>query len=75
MRFPAPAVGLVMSVTSGSTDIALYRELDPDVEAAAARRLADEEESIARKHDMCPGWRYDEHQKKWERMWRERRRT
>ncbi len=50
------------------------RALDPEAEAAAARRLADEEERIAREHDMCPGWTYDEHRKEWERLWAERRR-
>jgi hypothetical protein len=29
---------------------------DPEVEAEAARQLAAEEERIARKYDMCPGW-------------------
>ena len=28
----------------------------PEVEAAAARRLAEEEEAIARKYDMLPDW-------------------
>ena len=32
--------------------------LDPEVEAAEAKKLAAEEEAIARKYDMCPGWTY-----------------
>jgi hypothetical protein len=31
------------------------REPNPEVEAEATRKLADEEERIAREHDMCPG--------------------
>ena len=31
------------------------REQDPAIEAAAARRLAAEEEAIARRYGMCPG--------------------
>jgi hypothetical protein len=36
------------------------RRSDPEIEAEAIRQLAAEEEAIARKHDMCPGWTYDE---------------
>ena len=50
-------------------------EYDPDEEAAAARKLAEEEERIAREHDMCPGWSYDEFKKDMARRWAERRRT
>ncbi len=44
-------------------------EFDPEIEAEAARQLAKEEEAIARKFDMAPGWKYDES----ERAWRERK--
>jgi hypothetical protein len=46
---------------------------NPEVEAEAARQLAAEEERIARKYDMCPGWTYDEDQKETERLRQERR--
>jgi hypothetical protein len=49
-------------------------EYDPNVEAAAARELADEEERIARERDMCSGWSYDEFKKDMARRWAERRR-
>jgi hypothetical protein len=49
------------------------KEPDPEVEAEAARKLAEEEEGIARKFDMCPGGSYDEHQKGYRQAWRERR--
>jgi hypothetical protein len=49
------------------------RRPDPEVEAEAIRQLAAEEEAIARKHDMCPGWTYDEDQKETERLRQERR--
>jgi hypothetical protein len=41
-------------------------EPSPVVEAEAARKLA-EEEGIARKFDVCPGWDYQQ-------AWQERRR-
>jgi hypothetical protein len=50
------------------------KQPDPVIEAEAARKLAQEEEGIARKFDMCPGWSYDEHQKGYRQAWRERRR-
>jgi hypothetical protein len=46
---------------------------DPEIEAEAARQLVAEEERIARKYDMCPGWTYDEDQKETERLRQERR--
>jgi hypothetical protein len=49
-------------------------EPDPEVEAAAAQELAAEEERIAREHDMCPGWSYDEFERDYHQAWRERRR-
>jgi hypothetical protein len=50
------------------------REPDPAVEAEATRRLADEEESVAHKFDMCPGFSYDEFEADLARIRRERRR-
>lgn len=47
---------------------------DPEVEAEAARKLADEEERIARRYDMCPGWSSDEFDMDMKRRWAERRR-
>jgi hypothetical protein len=44
------------------------KEPNPVVEAEAARKLAEEEESIARKHDMCPGWTYDEFQRDYQQI-------
>ncbi len=41
----------------------LKPEHDPEVEAAAARRLAEEEEAIARKYDMLPDWSADQYSK------------
>ncbi len=42
---------------------------DLEIEAEAARQLAAEEEAIARRHDMPPGWTLEEN----ERAWGERR--
>ena len=50
------------------------RTPNPEIEAEAARKLAEEEESIARKHEMCPGWSYDEFERDYRQAWRERRR-
>jgi hypothetical protein len=49
------------------------REFDPEIEAEATRRLADEEERIARQQDMCPGRSYDAWEADYQRAWRERR--
>jgi hypothetical protein len=46
---------------------------DPEAEAEAARRLSDEEEAIARRYDMPPGWSYDEFEQDMKRQWRERK--
>jgi hypothetical protein len=48
------------------------RTLDPEIEAEAARRLAAEEERIARERGMWPGWNYDEHREEFDRLWRDR---
>jgi hypothetical protein len=50
------------------------RELDPDVEAAAARKLSDEEKRIARERGMQPDWSVDEFTQDMARRWAERRR-
>jgi hypothetical protein len=50
------------------------RTPDPEVEAEAIRRLADEEESIARKYYMPPNWSCDEFERGYHQDWRERRR-
>jgi hypothetical protein len=50
------------------------RALDPEIEAEAARKLAEEEERIARRHDMCPGWSLDGFEQDKARRWAERRR-
>jgi hypothetical protein len=49
-------------------------KFDPEIKAEATRRLADEEERIARQHDMCPGWSYDAWKADYQRAWRERNR-
>ena len=43
--------------------VGLKPEHDPEVEAAAARRLAEEEAAIARRYDMPPGWAVEEDDK------------
>jgi hypothetical protein len=50
------------------------RDPDPAAEIEADRRLAAEEERIARKHDMIPGWSADEFERDYYQAWRERRR-
>jgi hypothetical protein len=50
------------------------KEPDPEVEAEATKKLAEDEESIARKYDMCPGFSFDEFEADLARMRRERRR-
>jgi hypothetical protein len=49
------------------------RAPDPAAEAEAAKRLADEEEAIARRYGMCPGWSADEFERDYQQAWRERR--
>jgi hypothetical protein len=49
------------------------REPNSEIEAEAARKLAEEEERIARKFDMAPGWSVDEFEKDLARGWRERK--
>jgi hypothetical protein len=49
------------------------RTSDPAIEAEAARRLAGEEEAIARRFDLCPDWNADEYEKDIERLRQERR--
>jgi hypothetical protein len=48
------------------------RPLDPNVEAKAARRLADEEGRIARERGLYEGWSYDQHRADMDRLWRDR---
>jgi hypothetical protein len=55
-------------------DMRHKRTPNPEIEAEAARKLAEEEESIARQHDMCPGWSCDELERDYQQAWRERRR-
>ena len=47
------------------------RPLDPDVEAEAARRPADEEERFARERGLYEGWSYDQHRADMDRLWRD----
>lgn len=55
-------------------DMRHQRMLNPEIEAGATKKLTEEEESIARKYDMCPGWSYDEFEMDYYPAWRERRR-
>ena len=44
-------------------------EIDPEAEAEADRKLAAEEERIARKFGVCLGWKYDEFTEDMARRW------
>jgi hypothetical protein len=39
------------------------QELVPNEEAYATMKLAGEEERIARKYDMCPGWTIEDYER------------
>jgi hypothetical protein len=47
-------------------------EIDPEAEAEADRKLAAEEERIAREFGRCLGWKYDEFTEDMARRWHER---